>query len=230
MLTKIMGKSPYKSPTDMGVNMAGDCIIDDAVVKEASKQEVIRRYLATLTDNKKGRAEKETIYKIEALMRKIGVSVNDRAVVEPALEKEALTGAPACAMQLPDGTIVTGKTGNLLGACSAVLLNALKVLGNIDDSVDIISSSVIEPIQKLKTEHMGSVNPRLHTDEILLSLAVSAVTNPIAKVAMEQLGKLKGAELHSTVILSHVDEKTFKKLGVNVTSEPKKQNKSLYNA
>lgn len=230
MLTKIMGKSPYKSPTDMGVNMAGDCIIDDEVVKEASKQEVIRRYFATLTDNKKGRAEKETIYKIEALMRKIGVSVNDRAVVEPALEKEALTGAPACAMQLPDGRIVTGKTGNLLGACSAVLLNALKVLGEIDDSIDIISSSVIEPIQKLKTEHMGSINPRLHTDEILLSLAVSAVTNPIAKVAMEQLGKLKGSELHSTVILSHVDEKTFKKLGVNVTSEPKKQNKSLYNA
>lgn len=230
MMTKIMGKSPYKSPTDMGVNMAGDCIIDDDIVKEASKQEVIRRYFSALTDNKKGRGEKETISKIEVLMRKIGVDILDRAVVEPALKKEELTGAPACALQLPDGRIVTGKTGTLLGACSAVLLNALKVLGDIDDSIDIISSAVIEPIQKLKTEHMGSINPRLHTDEILLSLAVSAVTNPIAKVAMEQLGKLKGAELHSTVMLSHVDEKTFKKLGINVTSEPKKQNKSLYNA
>ena len=141
-----------------------------------------------------------------------------------------LAGAPACAIQLVDGRIVTGKTGNFLGASSAALLNALKALGDIEDEIDIISSSVIEPIQKLKTEHMGSVNPRLHTDEVLLSLAVSAVTNPVAKFAMDQLGKLKGAQLHSTVILSHVDEKTYKKLGVDVTYEPKRQNKTLYNA
>ncbi len=230
MLTKIMGTSPYKSPTDMGVNMAGYGIIDDEVCKEASKQEIIRRYFSTLIDIKKGRADTDVISKIEIIMRKMHIEINDRAVVLPALEKEATTGLPACALQLPDGRIVTGKTGKLLGASASVLLNALKVLGDIDDGIDIISSAVIEPIQKLKVEHMGSVNPRLHTDEVLLSLAVSAVTNPTAKLALDQLSKLKTAQLHSTVILSHVDEKTFKKLGVDVTAEPKRQNKTLFNA
>ncbi len=228
MLTKIMGTSPYKSPTDMGVNMAGYGIIDDEVCRDASKQEVIRRYFASLIDVKKGRGETEVVSKIDILMRKLGIDINDRAVVQPALDKEALTGAPACAMQLPDGTIVTGKTGDLLGASASVLLNALKVLGNIDDSVDLVASEVIAPVQKLKVEYMGSINPRLHTDEILLSLAISAVSDKTAKIALDQLGKLKGAELHSTVILSHVDEKTFKKLGVNVTYEPKRTQKALF--
>ena len=151
------------------------------------------------------------------------ISINDRAVVAPAIVKETLTGAPACALQLPTGEIVTGKTGKLLGASASALLNALKVLAGIDDSVELISSTVIEPIQKLKVNHMGSVNPRLHTDEILLSLAVSAATDPVAKQALDQLSKLKGSQFHSSVILSHVDGKTLKKLGINVTCEPKRQ-------
>ncbi|MDY6367469.1 MAG: DUF1846 domain-containing protein [Clostridia bacterium] len=230
MLTKIMGESPYKSPTDMGVNMAGNCIIDDEACREASKQGIIRRYFATLIDIKKGRAEKDVIEKIDILMQKLHIEINDRKVVQYALDKEAATGAPACALELPDGRIVTGKTGNLLGASASVLLNALKVLGNVDDGIDVIAPTVIEPIQKLKVEHMGSQNPRLHTDEVLLSLAVSAVTNPLAKVVLSHLDELKNAQLHSTVILSHADEKTFKKLGVMVTCEPKRQNKSLFNA
>mgnify|MGYP001131024348 CR=1 FL=1 len=228
MLTKIMGTSPYKSPTDMGVNMAGYGIIDDEVCREASKQEVIRRYFTALIDVKKGRCDTDVVAKIDILMRKLGIDINDRAVVQPALDKEAQTGSPACAMQLPDGTIVTGKTGELLGASASVLLNALKVLGGIDDDVDLVASEVIAPVQKLKVDHMGSVNPRLHTDEILLSLAISAVSDKTAKKALDQLDKLKGAELHSTVILSHVDEKMFKKLGVNVTYEPKRTQKALF--
>ena len=230
MLKKIMGESPYKSPTDMGVNMAGNCIIDDEVCREASKQEIIRRYFATLINIRKGRADKEEIEKIDILMQKLHIEINDRKVVPAALEKEAMTGAPACALELPDGRIVRGKTGKLLGASASTLLNALKVLGDIDDGIDILSSAIIEPIQTLKVEHMGSQNPRLHTDEVLLSLAVSAVTNPIAKVALDKLDGLKGSQLHSTVILSHVDESTFKKLGVGVTSEPKRQTQTLYSA
>ena len=228
MMNKVLGNSPYKSPTDMGVNMAGYCIVDEKVVEEASKQEVIRRYYATLLDVRKGLLNKDIISKIEILMQKMNITINDRAVVTPALEKEALTGEPCCALQLSDGRIVTGKTGKLLGASAAALLNALKALGNIDDSVEIISSTVIEPIQKLKVNHMGSVNPRLHTDEILLSLAVSAVTNPLAKIALDQLSGLKDAQLHSSVVLSSVDDMTLKKLGINVTCEPKRQTEIKY--
>lgn len=228
MLSKIMGYSIYKSPTDMGVNMAGYCIFDDDACQEASKQEIIRRYYAAQIDVLKGVVGKETVSKIEILLQKMHISINDRVVVGPALEKELITGGPCCAMELPDGTIVTGKTGKFLGASASTLLNALKVLGNIDDSVDIIASSVIEPIQKLKVEHMGSKNPRLHTDEILLSLAVSIATNPIAKLALDQLPKLRGAELHSSVILSHVDESTLKKLGVNITCEAKSKTQKVF--
>ena len=228
MLTKIMEKSPYRSPTDMGVNMAGKCIVDDEVVKEASRQEIIRRYYHAINDQRVGRVNKETVAKIEILMQKMQITIADRAVVKYALDKEAQTNTPSCAMQLPDGRIITGKTGTLLGACASVLVNALKVLGDVDDSIDLISSSVIEPIQKLKLEHMGSINPRLHTDEILLCLAVSAVTNPMAKHALEQLGKIRGAQLHSTVVLSHVDEAIYRKLGVDVTNEPIRQTARVY--
>ena len=218
----MLGSSPYKSPTDMGVNMAGYCIVDDEEVRRASKQEIIRRYYTALLEAKKGMVGKEVISKIEVLMQKMQVSINDRTVVKPALEIESRTGMPGAAMQLADGRIVTGKTGKLLGASAAVLLNALKVLAGVDDSIDIISSTVIEPIQELKVKHMGSVNPRLHTDEILLSLAVSAATSDDAKKALAELHNLKGAEFHSSVVLSHVDAKTLKKLGVNITCEPKK--------
>lgn len=229
MMNRVMGRCPYKSPTDMGVNMAGFCIVDDEVCKMAGKQEIIRRYYASQLDLLKGVVGKDTVSKIEILMRKMSVTINDRAVVGAALEKELVTGTPCAAMELPDGRLITGKTGALLGASAALLLNALKVLGDIDDSIDLISSAVIQPIQKLKINHFGSVNPRLHTDEILISLAVSAVTNPTAKKAMEQLPKLKGAEFHSSVILSHVDESTLRNLGINVTCEPKRKPEKIFN-
>ena len=222
MLSKVMGTCPYKSPTDMGVNMAGHCIVDDEVCREASKQEIIRRYYSAQLDMRKGNVGKEVVSKIEILMQKMNLTIKDRAVVPAVLEKEAITNTHCCAIQLTSGEIVTGKTGKLLGCSAAVLLNALKALANIDDSIDLISPNIIEPIQKLKVEHMGSGNPRLHTDEILICLAVCAVTNPIAQRAMDQLSKLKGAQLHSTVILSHVDNKTLKRLGIDVTCEPRR--------
>lgn len=228
MMSKIMGSSPYKSPTDMGVNMAGYCIIDDEVCRVASKQEIIRRYYNASLDVMKGTASKESLSKIEILLQKMHLTISDRAVVGRALEKELVTGVPCAALELPDGRMVTGKTGTLLGASAAALLNALKTLGEVDDSIDLISSAVIEPIQKLKVEHMGSRNPRLHTDEILICLAVSAVTNPIASLALDQLKKLKGAQFHSSVLLSHVDEMTFKKLGVDVTCEPKRKTENIF--
>ena len=223
MFEKILGASPYKSPTDMGVNMAGFCIVDDEACRQASNAEIIRRYYAALCDARTGRIGKDVVSKIELLMSKMGITVEDRKVVMPALEKAEKTGGPAVAIELNDGRIVTGKTGSLIGASAACLLNALKALGGIDDKVELISPTVIEPLQKLKVKHMGAINPRLHTDEVLMALAISAVTDSTAKLALEQLDKLKNCEIHSTVILSHVDEKTFKTLGVRVTCEPHKK-------
>lgn len=223
MLEKILGYSPYKSPTDMGVNMAGNCIFDDETCRQASKNEIIRRYYAALCDARKGRIGKDVVAKIELLMSKTGIDVEDRKAVAPALEKAKLSGGPAVAIELNDGRIVTGKTGELLGASAACLLNALKVLGGIDDSIQLISPTIIEPLQKLKVNHMGSLNPRLHTDEILMALSICAVGDPMAKLAIEQLDKLKNCEIHSTVLLSHVDEKTFKALGLHLTCEPQRQ-------
>ncbi|WP_294490594.1 DUF1846 domain-containing protein [uncultured Ruminococcus sp.] len=221
MFENILGESPYKSPTDMGVNMAGNCIVDDEVVREAAKQEIIRRYYAALCDRKKGIVSEEDTYKLEMLMNQAKVSPADRKAVAAALAKEQETGAPAAAMELPDGTIITGKTSNLLGACSALVLNALKYFGKIDDSVLLMSPHVIEPIQNLKINHLGNNNPRIHTDETLIALSICAATDENAKRAMEQLEKLRGCEVHSTVILSAVDERIFKRLGVNLTCEPK---------
>ena len=228
MMKKIMGNSVYKSPTDMGVNMAGNCIVDDEVCQQASKQEIIRRFYAAQLEVKKGLASKETISKLEILMQKMQITINDRAVVGPALEKQKITGTPCCALQLNDGKIITGKTGSLLGACASAILNALKELAHIDDAIDLISPSVIEPIQKLKVGYMGAQNPRLHPDEILMALAFSAATNPTAELALKQLAKLSGVQLHSTVQLSHADIKTLKKLGVDVTCEPKSKTDSLF--
>ena len=222
MLEKILGYSPYKSPTDMGVNMAGFCIVNDENCRRASEGEIVRRYYAALCDARKGRIGKEVVSKIELLMSKAGISADARKTVAPALKKAEETGEPAVAIELGDGRIVTGKTGDLLGASAAALLNALKVLGGIDDGIELISPTIIEPIQKLKVKHMGSMNPRLHTDEILLSLAICAVTDRMAKLALAQLDKLKNCEIHSTVMLSHVDEKTFKTLGMHVTCEPQR--------
>jgi uncharacterized protein (UPF0371 family) len=197
--------------------------VDDEACREASKQEIIRRFYASQLDAIKGVIPKESVSKIEILMQRLHINLTDREVVGPALEKAKVTDSPSCALQLADGRIITGRTSKLLGACSSVLLNALKVLADIDDNIDLLSPAIIEPIQKLKVEHMGSINPRLHTDEILITLAVSAVSDPIASKALGKLKDLKDAQLHSSVILSAVDEMTLKKLGVNLTCEPKRR-------
>ncbi|MBO7218237.1 MAG: DUF1846 domain-containing protein [Clostridia bacterium] len=220
MLETIYGECPYKSPTDMGVNMVGNCIFDDEVCRKASGNEIVRRYYTALCDAKKGKISEDVVYKLELLMKKAGISAADRKVTTHALEKAAATRLPAAAMELPDGRIVTGKTSDLLGSSSALLLNALKTLAGIDDEVHLISPAVIEPVQHLKVDHLGNLNPRLHTDEILVALSICAASDPIAESAMEQLANLRGCEVHSSVMLSHIDEKTFKRLGVNLTCEP----------
>ena len=227
---KIFGETVYKSPTDMGVNMVGKCIVDDEVCVQASRQEIIRRYYASLTDRRNEKIGDDVVNKIDLLMKQNMIVVSDRKCVNYALEKGAKTGNPACAIELNDGTIITGKTSNLLGAASAMLLNALKYLAGINDKVLLLPPNLIQPIQELKTTHLGGHNPRLHTDEILIALSISAVTNPIAKLALDHLSFLKGAECHSTVILSQVDVNVFKKLGINYTSEPIYQTKKLYHA
>ena len=222
------GECPYKSPTDMGVNMAGNCIVDDEVCCEASKNEIIRRYFAALCNRTKGLSDGMDVEKIKILMNSVGVSENDRICRKEALARFEETGEPGFALQLPDGSIVTGKTTKLLGAASAALLNALKKLGGINDRIRLLSPAIIEPVQDLKVNHLGGHNPRLHTDEVLVALSISAATNPVAEIAMQQLEKLKGCEAHSTVILSQVDENLMKKLGINLTCEPVYQSKKLY--
>ncbi len=221
MFERILGGSPYRSPTDMGVNMAGKCIVNDEVVCTAAKQEIVRRYYDTLCGNRKGTATDAEVYKLELLMKQAGVSTEDRRCVHAALAKEQATGAPAAAMELPDGTMLTGRTSGLLGACSALLLNALKYFAELDDSVLLMSPHVIEPIQNLKVQHLGNQNPRLHTDETLLALSICATTDENSAKAMAQIARLRGCEVHSTVILSAVDERIFKRLGIHLTCEPK---------
>ena len=218
---KIMGDCPYKSPTDMGVNMNGFCIIDDEVCRQASRQEIIRRYYSALCQKRQGNADDEQIFKLELLMKQAGTSLDDRPIIAAAKAKAEATGEPAAAMQLPDGRMVTGKTSELLGSSAALLLNALKTLAGLDDDLHLLSPSVIVPIQHLKVDHFGNRNPRLHTDEVLIALSICAAEDPRAEQAMEQLVKLRGAEVHSSVILSAVDEKTFKRLGVNLTCQPR---------
>ncbi len=224
----ILGESPYKSPTDMGVNMAGFCIVDDDVCAEASKQEIIRRYYKALGQRKLGNSSEDEVLRIELLMKKAGITTADRKPVSPALTKAELTGAPAAAIELSDGRIITGKTSELLGASSAMLLNALKALAGIPDETLLMSPSVIEPIQRLKVNHLGNENPRLHTDEILIALSICASQDENARLALDQLKKLEGCEMHSSVILSSVDLKIFRRLKVNVTCEPVYQKQRLY--
>lgn len=229
ILGNILGESPYKSPTDMGVNMVGYCITNDDVVSIASKKEIIRRYFHSLVERRKGNGGESAIHKIELLMRQLSISVDDlRPCVLSALERAEETGAPAVAIELPDGRIATGKTSPLLGASSAALLNALKMLADIGKEVDVISRRVLEPIQNLKTENLGNHNPRLHTDEVLIALAISAADSKKAQRAMACLPELAGAEVHSTVILSQVDIATFRKLGLHLTCEPNYQTKKLF--
>ena len=222
MFELIAGQSPYKSPTDMGVNMAGNCIVDDAVCCEASRKEIVRRYYKCLCQQKiTGTAKESERYKLELLMNQAGLTMGAREVEKQAhARSEATGGAPAAAIELSDGTVITGKTGPLLGAAASALLNALKKLAGIDQEMDLVSAAAIEPIQTLKTNYLGSKNPRLHTDEILIALSSSAATNPTAAMALHQLSKLKGCDMHSTVILSSVDDDTVKKLGIYLTCEP----------
>jgi uncharacterized protein (UPF0371 family) len=229
ILEKILGECPYKSPTDMGVNMAGNCIIDDGAVSFAAKQEIIRRYYNALCRMRKDGGAETEIEKIEILMRKLSCSpTTDRAVVDVALRRAEETGGPAIAIELNDGRIVTGKTTSLLGASAAALLNALKLLAGIDKEEDIISPEILAPIQVLKTDHLGNHNPRLHTDEVLIALAITAIESRSAARAMEQLSALEHAEVHSTVILSEIDASTFRKLGMQLSCEPQYQTKKLY--
>lgn len=226
---RIEGVSPYKSPTDMGVNMAGYAICDDEATREASKQEIIRRYFNALCDLKTGRGKQEAVDKIVSLMNQAGIGVEDRKVIKAALDRSNETeGQPAVAIELPDGKIVTGKTSNLLGASSAALLNAAKHLAGLPEDLLMIAPSIIEPIQELKTGILKGQNPRLHSDETLIALSMSANTNPVAKKALEAIEGLKNCDAHSTVILSQVDMDVYRKLGVNLTCEPRYQTKKLY--
>ena len=228
MFEQILGESPYKSPTDMGVNMAGNCIIDDDVVCDAANQEIIRRYYAAMCNRTKGIGSRDEAYKIRLLMKQNKLKTSDRRVIAPALKRAAETGAPAAAIELEDGTIITGKTSGLFGACASMLLNALKYLAEISKDVNILDAAVIEPIQRLKVDSFGSVNPRLHTDEILIALAMSAVTNPDAKRAMDQLPKLRDTDAHATVILSETDTRILKNLGIRLTMEPTYETERLF--
>ena len=225
---RIQGKSPYQSPTDMGVNMAGFCITDDDACCDASRREIVRRYFAAGCAKLRGSGDDEAVGKIEILMEQAGVSPENRRSARAANALEAATGKPAAAMELADGSVVTGKTKDLLGCASAMLLNALKTLAGIPDEVKLIAERVIEPIQRLKVTSLHNRNPRLHTDEVLIALAVCAVDDEFAARAIAQLPRLKGLEAHASVLLAPVDEDTFRRLGVNLTCQPKHETQRLF--
>ena len=226
---RISGRSPYKSPTDMGVNMAGSCIFDDEAVKAAARQEILRRYFAAECERRKGDAGDDPIRKIDLLMKKAGISVADRPVVAAANIRSEQTGGPAAAMEMEDGKILTGRTSELLGASSALLLNALKYLAGIDDSIKLLPPAFIEPVMDMKIHALGGdENSLLHLNEILIALSIAAVSDENARKALDQISRLKGLEAHSSVILSQIDEGVFKKLGVNLTCEPHYESKKLF--
>lgn len=229
MFTSIYGESPYRSPTDMGVNMAGNCIVDDEAARMASAKEIVRRLYQARMDLKRGRASEEVVEKIQLIMSQADITKSARPCIQAARDRAEETGGPAVAIELGDGRIVTGRTTDLLGASSAALLNALKTLADINDSIPLISPSIIEPIQKLKVSTLGNRNPRLHTDEVLIALSISATTNPLSHLAMQQLEKLKHCDVHSSVILSDVDSDTFRRLHMYLTCEDRYQSDdSLY--
>ncbi len=225
---RIQGESPYKSPTDMGVNMAGNCIVDDDVCCDASRMEILRRYYAAGVKRLRGVGDDTEVQKLEILMEKANATSDIFPAVSAALLKAETTGAPAGALVLPDGRVITGRTSDTLGAASALLLNSLKALAGIADRFDLISSQVLEPICDLKTRYLLHKNPRLHTDEVLMALTISALTNPIAMQAKEQLSNLKGSDAHFTVVLSEEDEMLLRRLGINVSCEPQYETKRLY--
>jgi len=225
---RLMGDCPYRSPTDMGVNMVGYCITDDEVCRQASAQEIIRRYYAAVCSLRRGSDCGNQVEKLKLLMNQLGLRPEDRPCVAPALEQARESGEPAMAITLPDGRTLTGKTTQLMGCSAAALLNALKELSGIEHEVHLISQSAIQPIQEVKVRHLGSANPRLHSDEVLIALATSANTDPLARKALEALGQLEGCQAHCTVMLSPADSETYKKLGLQLTCEPQYQTNKLY--
>lgn len=225
---RIWGSSPYGSPTDMGVNMVGQCITDDLVVQQAARQEVIRRYYSLLCEVRKGTASEEEVDKLRLLLQKLNLSDEDRPVLGAARKRAEQTGAPAAAIQLPSGEVVTGKTSALLGASAALVLNALKMLAGIPKQEKLIPPGVIGPVQELKLKYLGNNNPRLHSDEVLVALSITAASSPMAALALGQLPELKGCEVHASVILAPVDENVFRRLGVNLTCDPQYQTRKLY--
>ena len=228
MFQRIQGTSPYKSPTDMGVNMAGFAIVDDEVCQAASRMEILRRYYAGMADRTRGKCDDDVVRKLELVMQQAGVTPEICPAVAACLQKAEETAAPAGAMVLPDGSVVTGKTSSLLGASAALLLNALKAMAGIDHKLKLIPASVIEPISRLKTGNLGHRNPRLHSDEVLIALAISGLTNPLAAMVQEKLNSLRGCDAHFSVIISEEDEKLYKRLGINVSCEPRYEVKKLY--
>ncbi len=226
---RIMGECPYKSPTDMGVNMVGNAIIDDEAARLAARQEIIRRYFDALGKQRRGESDGQEADKINLIMRNAGISVDERKTVAAALQKEEETGSPAVAIELPDGAVLTGKTSSLLGSASAAILNALKHLAEIPDAIHLLSKEVIGPIQDLKTGVLGNRSALLHIDEILITLSVCARNDFCAKMALEQLKNLRGCEMHSTVLLSPVDVDVLHRLGILVSCEPKYETNRLYN-
>ncbi len=228
MFEEIMGESPYRSPTDMGVNMAGRCIADDEAVCAAARQEIVRRYYAALCDRRRGQGSDEIVYKLELLMKQAHAGPELRPVIQASEDKAEQTGEPAAAIQLPGGQIAVGKTSELMGAAASALLNALKALAGIDRKAHLISREAIEPIQALKIGHLGSRNPRLHSDEVLIALAISTATVPLAAQALDSLDRLRDCEAHSSVILTAADSGTYAKLGLRLTCAPRYQGSQLY--
>lgn len=228
MMERILGTSPYQSPTDMGVNMAGKAIIDDDAVRDAAKMEILRRYFQAAVDARRSGAGNEYVERLELLMNQAGIDVSYSSARTAALLKEETTGAPSGAMELPDGSVVTGKTSDLLGAASSLLMNALKGVAGVDDDIDVLSDEVIEPICELKTSTLNSKNPRLHSDETLLALSVSSATDPLAKQLIDHAGDLRGCDAFFSVIISPTDEKLYRTLGINVCCEPKYEQRSYY--
>ena len=220
---EIYGSCPYQSPTDMGVNMAGNCIYDDEAVREASRQEILRRYYKALCEQKKGAEKSSEISKLKILMKQADLTEDDRKVAKAARIREKETGGPAAAIELPDGRIITGRDQELLGAASAMMLNALKELAGIPDEVYLLAADVIRPVQDLKTRYLGNRNPRLHTDEVLVALSVSAAEDENARKALNCLPELKNCDAHCSVLLSPVDLDIFRRLLINITCEPKYQ-------
>ena len=228
MFQRIQGSSPYRSPTDMGVNMAGNCIVDDEACREASRMEILRRYYAGMVDRVRGKADDSVVRKLEIVMQQADVTPDICPAVAASLQVAESTGMPAGAMVLPDGRIVTGKNSSLLGPSAALLMNAIKALAGIDKDLDLLPASIIAPISDMKISHLGHHNPRLHSDEVLIALSISAVTNPLAELVLKKLDELRGCDAHFSVILSEEDTKLYNRLGIHVSCEPKYEIKKLY--